>query len=130
MTNPLQDKIRERLDAIDQTAQWLADGMGIDRKTIYTFKSLEDMSLKRILKISELLQFDFFAEFMKRGQLYSDEEIQDLYVKDPEHPYAKSSNQITATFHLVSSREQYKLSYMDLLDDIERSAQKHGFNLI
>ena len=58
-------RIKDKLQEQGKTVQWLATELFCSRTNVYKIFGKEHIDSKTLLKISELLKHDFFAEYSK-----------------------------------------------------------------
>lgn len=63
--------IRAELTRQDQSVTWLAEQLGIERTNCYRFLRAQSLHTDQLMRISIVMQHDFFADYSKIIQLTS-----------------------------------------------------------
>jgi hypothetical protein len=123
---PFLFKIKERLDEKKLTLKWLAEQIGITTKTFNNNPLIADHSIDFVMKISRLLDFDFFKDYNEWLIQHNEPPITAFH--EPE-VLPTRQNGLTLELKITGSYANIGMYFGDFLKALQKEADKYGFKI-
>ncbi|WP_374949586.1 hypothetical protein [Mucilaginibacter sp.] len=128
MEYPFKDKIKQRADKRPITIVQLGSIIGKSDRWIHMIKSIDDVTLDMINKISTALEFDFLADY--NFWLKSNNMPMITQWHDPPVEYKKKSKDVTVTFGIRGERTKIALHMAEILSAIQTQVETYGMEVV
>ena len=126
MTYPFFERIRSLLDEQNETIEWLTNQLEKSPRWLYNNKILTAISLEEILKISEILKFDFLKDY---NEWLAENNKNPISIVSEPPPVYKKEKGLTVELKISGSYSNIGMHFADMLEAIKKQADKYGFTI-
>jgi len=129
MEYPIRERIEAQLTHLVKNKLWLAEQIGVSDKTIYNWKSIGNISLENILKLSSALEINFLEDYNQ--WLRDNDEPAVASWKEEEIAYKTTlKNSMTLTFSVRGDTDALSRHFSKLLNTIRAECSVCGLELV
>lgn len=130
MKFPIGQKIKEVLQKSGITQVYFADNIGMSRRNLDRFFDKDDISIKQLVKASEILNYDFVSEYLEDTSYRTnpDSQFYNKLISEPTSSY-KTKKEITVQLNLKGDISLVSKYFPEILDVVRREAESRGLTI-
>lgn len=124
---PFKALLKEKADESGKSIVALAKEIDKTDRWVHSIKSINDLTLDMILKVSRACQFDFLADYNK--WVIDQGQPPFLKLEEPLVNYEKQKN-LSVSISLRGTVQAFNNGFGDLLEVVKKEGEKNGFEVL